>query len=310
VVNNGPQTVLVALTPLPALDSLRCFVEVAQRLNFRAAAKAVALTPAAVSTRVRQLEDLVGRPLLTRTTRRVALTEAGAAFLPAAREALAAAERAVGAGRGELGPVPVDLTVGTRHELGLSWVVPALPTLRKALPHVVFHLYVGSGLDLLARVAAGLLPCAIGSMKTSDPRLSSEPLHEEKYVLVAERAYARAHPLRGEADARQHTLVDIDASLPLAGYLRGAPGGSGFDFARVLSMGTIAAVRALVLEGDGVAVLPQYLVQPDLERGRLVRLLPRRPLLSDWFRLWFRAGDERTPLFAAVAEVLRARPLR
>lgn len=309
LLNNSSDTLHVPLTPLPSLDSLRCFVEVAQRLNFRAAARAVALTPAAVSTRVKQLEDLVGAPLFERTTRKVALTAAGGAFLPAAREALAAAERAVLAGRGELGPRPQHVTVGTRHELGMSWVLPALPALREALPHVTFHLYFGSGADLLMRVAAGVLPCAIGSMKTADRRLSSEPLHEEKYVLVAEREYARARPLKTERDAGRHRLIDADDSLPLAGYLLETPGGAQVQFQSLVTMGTIAAVRALVLQREGVAVLPRYLVQPDLDRGRLVKLLPRRRLLSDWFRLWFRVGDERASSFAAIAEVLRQRPL-
>lgn len=213
----------MAFTALPPLDSLRCFVEVAQRLNFRAAAKAVALTPAAVSTRVKQLEDLLGAALFTRTTRRVALTAAGQAFLPADREALVAAERAVLAGRGELGPAPLDVTIGTRHELGMSWVLPALPALRRALPHVTFHLYFGSSGDLLERVAAGLLPCAIGSMKTLDTRLAAEPLHEEAYVLVATPRYARLHPLKSVAGTAAHTLIDANDTLPLAGYLRGSP---------------------------------------------------------------------------------------
>lgn len=300
----------MAFTALPPLDSLRCFVEVAQRLNFRAAAKAVALTPAAVSTRVKQLEDLLGAALFTRTTRRVALTAAGQAFLPAAREALVAAERALLAGRGELGPAPLDLTIGTRHELGMSWVLPALPALRRALPHVTFHLYFGSGVDLLERVAAGLLPCAIGSMKTLDTRLAAEPLHEEAYVLVATPRYARLHPLKSEAGTAAHTLIDADDTLPLAGYLRASPAEAMPTFRGVVAMGTIAAVRALVLAGEGVAVLPQYLVQPDLDRGRLVRLLPRRALATDWFRLWYRRGDARAAAFEQVAATLREQPLR
>jgi DNA-binding transcriptional LysR family regulator len=57
----------MSLTVLPSLDSFRCFVEVAQRLNFRAAAKAVALTHAAVSGRTKQLEDQLGKAVFIRT---------------------------------------------------------------------------------------------------------------------------------------------------------------------------------------------------------------------------------------------------
>ena len=105
---------------LPPLESLRCFVEASRLLNFRAAARGVALTPAALGQRIKQLEDIVGRPLFTRTSRKVVLTEAGLALQPVAREALEAADRCLRAARGELAPPPQEITIGTRHELGMS----------------------------------------------------------------------------------------------------------------------------------------------------------------------------------------------
>ncbi len=285
-------------------------MEVAQRLNFRAAAKAVALTPAAVSGRIKQLEDQLGQPLFKRTTRSVQLTDAGASLLPAAKDALLRAERAMRIARGELGPPPVDVTVGTRHELGMSWVLPALPALQQALPHVTFHLSFGAGADLLARVREGTLPCAIGSMRIVDPSLFGDPLHEELYALVGAPKHLARVPLKKDSDLRAHRLIDIDSTQPLASYLRGAPGGADLAFGDLLSMGTIAAVREVVLQGHGVAVLPEYLVADDLKRNRLVRLLPKRPLRTDWFRLFSRTGDERAALFATMAKTLRELPLQ
>lgn len=295
---------------LPAIDSLRCFVEAARFLNFRAAARAVALTPAALGQRIKQLEELTGQRLFSRTTRKVALTSAGLAFLPHAKEVLAAAERAVQAGRGEIGPAPLDLVVGTRHELGMSWVVPALPALKLAHPQVTFHLYFGSGPDLHNRVRALDVGCAIGSMRIRDPVIATLPLHPERYVLVGAPRLLKALPLKAPADCRQHTLLDIDLSLPLFGYLRDAEGGQELSFARAIALGTGAAVRALVLAGEGVAVLPEYMVKGDLAARRLVRLLPRQPILQDWFRLYFREDDPRRPLFDSVAATLREQPLK
>jgi LysR family glycine cleavage system transcriptional activator len=294
---------------LPALESLRCFVEAARFLNFRAAARAVALTPAALGQRIKQLEDLTGQPLFTRTTRKVTLTAAGLSLLPHAREVLAAAERAVQAASGQIAPPPTDLVVGTRHELGMSWVVPGLPALRQAHPSVTFHLYFGSGSDLHDRVRAGRVHCAIGSMRILDPVISTVPLHVERYVLIASPRLLKQKPLKTAADCKQHTLLDIDLALPLFRYLRDAEGGDAVQFGRVLAMGTGAAVRSLVLLGEGVAVLPEYMVQHDLAARRLVRLLPRQPIHEDWFRLYFRDDDPRRPLYESLAAVLRTRPL-
>jgi LysR family transcriptional regulator, glycine cleavage system transcriptional activator len=294
---------------LPAIDSLRCFVEAARFLNFRAAARAVALTPAALGQRIKQLEDLTGQRLFARTTRKVTLTAAGLSLLPHAREVLAAAERAVQATRGQIGPAPMDLVVGTRHELGMSWVVPGLPALRKTHPQVTFHLYFGSGPDLHTRVRSGDVHCAIGSMRIRDPQVGTLPLHPERYALVASPKLLKAQPLKTPADCRQHTLLDIDLTLPLFGYLRDAEGGDEVVFGRAIALGAGASVRALVLAGEGVAVLPEYMVQKDLAARRLVRLLPRQPIQQDWFRLYFRDDDPRRPLFESIAGVLRERPL-
>ena len=102
-------------------------------------------------------------------------------------------------------------------------------------------------------------------------------------------------------------LVDAHDDLPLFAYLRAT--GLPLRFARVLVLGTIAAMREAVLDGEGVAVLPRYFVADDLARKRLAPLLPRARLGHDFFRLVFRADDPRRALLHDVARRLRARPL-
>src|SRR5688500_5002767 len=93
------------------MQSLRCFEAVATHLNFRRAARAVALSPAALSTRVRELEDELGVVLLARTTRSVALTAEGQRVLRATRELLAQ-EAHVRAAAHSSGELPFALTIG------------------------------------------------------------------------------------------------------------------------------------------------------------------------------------------------------
>ncbi len=295
----------------PSLDSLRCFVEAARLLNFRAAARVVALTPAALGQRIRQLEEQLGRPLFHRTTRRVALTPAGLALLPHAERTLATAVEALRAGRGETGPPPQDLVLGTRHELGMSWILPMLPRLRRARPEITFHLYFGSGSDLLLRLRSGEVHCAVGSMRIDDPKLDSVVVQREDYVLVGQPALLRRTPLRRPADAAHHTLVDERAALPLYAYWRDSVGGHDrLRFGRFVFFGTIAAMRAAVLNGEGIAVLPRYLVAPDLAARRLSLVLPRIRPLHDYFRLIFRADDPRRSIYETLAQEMAQVPLR
>jgi DNA-binding transcriptional LysR family regulator len=296
---------------LPSLENLRCFTEAARLLNFRAAARTVALTPAAFGQRIRQLEEALAEPLFRRTTRRVRLTAAGLRLLPAARRTLAAAGDCGRAARGELAPAPTDVVMGTRHELGMSWILPQLHGLCRRQRGLTIHLYFGATADLVWRVRNLEIDCAIGSMRIADPKIDSLRLHVEHYVLVGAPALLARRPLRTAAHAAAHTLVDENAAFPLFKYWRDAAGGGDrLRFGRSLFMGTISAIRATVLAGEGVGVLPLYLVAEDLEAGRLRRLFPSVKLLSDHFRLVFRSDDPRRNLYEAIAAYMQAVPLR
>ncbi|MCO4744639.1 MAG: LysR family transcriptional regulator [Proteobacteria bacterium] len=298
------------MASLPDLESLRCFVEASKLLNFRAASRVVGLTPAALGQRIRRLEEGFGVDLFTRTTRRVELTEAGLALLPAAEAAIDAARRCVLAARGELGPAPLELVLGTRHELGLSWLVNVLPELKRTHPNVTFHLYFGSGPDLEDRIRTKQVDCAISSRRIHDPSIDFIRLHEEAYAFVASPRLLETTPFAGPEDAKHHTLLDTSADAPLFRYWRDAPGGvDSLRFRQLLRMGTIDAIRALVVRGDGVAVLPEYLVREQLQDGTLTRILPDIVPLSDHFRLLFRDGDPLRAVYTSLGSVLAEAPL-
>jgi LysR family glycine cleavage system transcriptional activator len=297
---------------LPSIDSLRCFVAAAETLNFRAAARRVALTPAALGQRIRQLEGELGSPLFVRTTRHVALTAAGLAMLPVAQRTLAAASECARAARGELGPAPSEVVVGTRHEFGMSWLVPMLPKLARRRPDLTLHLYFSYGADLLLRIRTREVDCAVLSTRFSDAALDAVPLHREDYVFVGSKGLLAKTPLARPSHAERHTLIDAAAELPLFQYWRDGAGAraAGVRFARVLRMGTLAAIEHLVLQGDGVAVLPRYLVERRIASGALAVIMPSVTPTHDFFRLVFRADDVRRPDFEALAELLREAPPR
>jgi LysR family glycine cleavage system transcriptional activator len=296
---------------LPSTESLRCFLAAAERLNFRAAARAVALTPAALSQRIRLLEQQLGAPLFQRTTRSVQLTPAGLALLPRARACLAEAAACVQVVGGEGAPPAVELTLGTRFELGMSWIVPLLPTLKAALPQVTLHLYFGSGNEIVERLRAGLIDCAVTSAEVADVRLAGARLHEERYAFVAAPRLLRRVPLARPEDASRHVLLDIDLGLPLFRYFSAAEGAPGLPrFAGYRWLGLGAAVKALVLAGEGVAVLPEYMIEAELRLRRLRRVFPSVTPRTDYFRLVHRADDPRAATYDALAELLGQAPIR
>ena len=296
---------------LPDLESLKCFVAAADLLNFRAAARQVGLSPAALSQRIRSLEEQLETSLFKRTTRTVHLTEAGLALLPTAHNALeAAAEVWLAVGK-HSGRIPVDITIGTRHELGLSWVVPMLPDLQNAHPGLTCHTYFGSGADLEYKVRGRQIDCAISSRTVTDPALSHLRLHREEYVLVATPKSLETHPIHTFKDFAEHALIDTNPTLPLFSYFREGSDLSGsLSFKQYLHMGTIEAIRIAIHQNRGIGVLPKYLIEDDIQSGTLVALFSDTPVQHDWFRLIFRKDDPRRTLFESLSETMRSYPLQ
>ncbi len=293
---------------LPDLESLRCFVAAAHHLSFRRAAKEVALSPAAFSDRMRRLEEQVGERLFLRTTRSIRLSKAGERALPHALAAIAAAKKTLDSGHH---PVPFDLVLGTRFELGLSFLSPNLAALAKARPERRMHLYFGDTDALLAALERGEADAIVTSARVSRARVETLALFEEHYGLVAAPDLLARKPLASFRDADAHTLLDLHPDLPLFRYfLDGRPAKEVWRFDSVQRLGTIAAVAHGAREGAGVAVLPRYFVLPDLERGTLVEPMPKAKLASDHFRLLFRSGHPRADDIADLCAELRAFPLK
>jgi DNA-binding transcriptional LysR family regulator len=289
------------------LDSLRCFDAVATTLRFRSAAARVHLSPGAFSDRIGRLESVLGTRILQRTTRRVALTDAGERLLPVARRILRLVEHMPGAAHENAAPPSYELVIGTRYDIGLAWLCAGLDGLARKHPERTIHLYNGTSDDLAAKLERGELDAAITSARLGSPRFAEVTLHREEHVLVgADRR------LRSSADAQRFTLVDVSPELPLfRNFLDGAPDPDAWRFARVEYMGGITSVRHRLLGGDGrVAVLPAFFVKEDLAKRRLTRLMPRLSLATDSLRLVWRSNHPRRSELLALAEDLRETPLR
>lgn len=294
------------------LQSLRCFEAALGQPSFRAAAEKVHLSPAAFGERIARLEDQLGAALFERTTRKLELTPAGERLRPHARNLLAMETELRSLQLDEQsGRAPFELTLGTRFELGMSWLVPQLGALEAEEPGLTLHLAFGDTDALLHRLDARRVDALVSSARISKVGLAYAPLHDERYVFVGQAAAMKAQPIRQPEDARHHTLVDARVDVPLFRYfLDAAPPEPSWAFAKHLHMGTIAAVRARICSGDGVGVLPAYYVQSELERGELVELMPEHPCKQDVFRLIWRERHPRDAELRRMADRLARAPLR
>ncbi len=297
---------MIGLGHLPSIENLQCFIAAASHLNFRRASEQMALTPAAFGQRIRQLEEQLRVELFVRTTRQVELTDAGRRLIPIAEITIRDSRACISAVLEDTEP-PAHITIGTRYELGMSWILPNILELQKVYPSWEIDFYFGSGQDIKGKLQAGQVDGIVTSAPIAQSTWTSEFLHTEHYVFVAAPALLEEVPFDSFEDTINHVLLDIDTTLPLTRYLTSKIGR--LTFGRVRSCGAGAAIIQLLLKNEGVAVVPEYMVRNDLKAGRLTRLCEDENLQTDSFRLIFRQTSVLEPVLKKIGEFLRTRPL-
>lgn len=187
---------------------MRYVVAVAETNSFTRAAERCLVVQSALSHQVARLERELGARLFERTSRSVRLTPAGAAFLPAARQCLDAAERAAAEVAAAVGEVRGRLAVGLIPTVAAVDIPGALRDFRRRYPHVRISLRVGASDDLLEQVKDGAVDVAfLGLPTTAQPQgVATHELGRDLLVAVV----APDHPL---ADAPTVTLRRLSAEV-------------------------------------------------------------------------------------------------
>lgn len=254
------------------LSRLRIYVSVAEAGSFTAAAERLALTKSAVSQGVAALERELGAQLLQRSTRRLAITEAGQVFLADARELLAHAARVVEGARARQGELSGLLRVTSSIE-ATPLVAPLIAEYAAAHPLMRVE-YVAS--DELVDLVRENIDLSVRVTGLRDSSLRAVGLAELEVWCAASPAYLRARgtPKRPE-DLVEHDWIAF-TRLASPWTLRCRVGRREFT---VRLRGRLSATmsyagRALAIAGAGVFGAPDFTLRPDIEAGRLVRLLP------------------------------------
>ncbi|WP_026874510.1 LysR family transcriptional regulator [Jiangella gansuensis] len=251
------------------LQQLRYVLAVAETGNFTRAARQCFVVQSALSHQVAALERELGFTLFARTSRRVELTAAGEAFLPAARACLESAGRAVADAAAALGHVRGTLTVGVIPTVTAVDVPSALRDFHYEHPQVRIAMRVGGSHDLCADVRSGQVDVALLGLPEGDqPRgVRSRVLARDEHVAVV----ARDHHLAGRAGV---SLDDVAAET-FADFPAGSPGRAQSDLAfaaagltRDVAFEAMAAdfLLGLVRQDLAIALLPSAFAPtaPDL----------------------------------------------
>ena len=255
------------------LTAVRVFVEVADRGSLTQAAEHLEMSAAMVSRYLAAVEDWFDARLLHRTTRKVSLTDAGQAALPACRQMLEIAEEAryIAAKRNRE-PAGV-LRVTTAGSFADAQLTPALIEFQEQYRQVEIVLSVG---DKATDLVTERVDLAVRITNTLDPAMITRPLARCRSMLCASPDYLQRHGLPHSADdLRQHRCIAHAFGIGKEYRLTRSDG----EMIKVpvnwsFHTNETAILRRAALSGAGIGMLPTYYLGDDLRTGRLVHLLP------------------------------------
>lgn len=254
------------------LTAVRVFVEVADRASLTQTAEHLEMSPAMVSRYLAAVESWFGARLLHRTTRKVSLTDAGFAALPACRQLLDLAEEARHTAAERSREPAGVLRVTTSGSFADAQLTAALVDFQRQHEQVEIVLSVG---DKAADLVTERVDLAVRITNTLDPTMIARPLARCRSMLCASPAYLERHGVpRTAEELRQHRC--IAHAFGIGKQYRFTRGGETITVPVDWSFHTneTAVLRRAVLCGAGVGMLPTYYLGDELRAGRLVHLLP------------------------------------
>ena len=256
------------------LDVMRAYCRVVDRMSISKAADDLGLSAALVSKHVKLLEEGLGCVLLTRTTRRMSLTEHGRLYYDECRRILDEIETLDNTMREEISAPKGRLRVNAPLSFSLVVLGPLLPAFAREYPEIELILdlddrilnVVEGGFDVSIRIRAAL----------PDSSLVARALGTVRQHICASPAYIES---RGEpnapAELAGHDIVGYGLADTAANWSFGGKAGvETVSLQPRLTVGNSLFLRDMLLQGLGIGSLPSFIAGPCFEDGRL------RPILS------------------------------
>ncbi|HMA75089.1 MAG TPA: LysR family transcriptional regulator [Xanthobacteraceae bacterium] len=261
------------MSKLPDLEGLAIFAKVAETRSFAGAAAELKLSKATVSKAISRVERKLKTRLFNRTSRRIALTDAGRQFAGRAAHILAEGEAVEDAALAQA-TVPRGLVrLAAPMSFGVLHVAPLLPEFLATYPEVSVDLHlsdamvdlIGEGFDAAIRIAS--LP---------DSSLVVRRLCEMQRYLVGSPAYLKKHGRpRHPLHVAEHRCIGYSYTMTAESWRFARDGKS----ATVRPSGPLRvnngdAMLPALIAGTGLGILPEFILREALAAGRLERLLP------------------------------------
>lgn len=264
------------------LNNIHIFVEVARAKSFRIASETLQIPSSTVSRKISELESEVGLPLFIRTTRRVALTDAGSVYYSKCKKIIEDAQFALD----ELADMKTNPSGLLRVSMPVAfiseWLSPLLPEFAELYPEIQLDINVARTPTPLFSDSADI---AIVFGYPTGQEVVPRKIVEGRTGLYASPDYLKRHGIpRKPQDLVKHTCLALyrGSHWELTQSTTGKKETIAVNGQIAVNMAMV--LRDMAVQGMGIAGWVQELAKQDVKEDRLVRVLPNWELSSgDWF---------------------------
>lgn len=261
-------------TVVDSLRSMAVFVKVAQSGSFKKAAEALALSPSVVSHHISQLEARIEKPLLYRNTRNLALTADGTVFLKSAINMLSSANEGFDNVSKRTKTISGDLKIALPTALSRARFLDAIAEFEQEYTNITLSL---SFSDRISNMIEDGYDAILKFGESSDPGFGKKKLTQANRFIVCSSDYFDKHKTPSSPsdllEAHWIWLNNIDCQVAISNddptvktqLIHVRPR---------MFVDNILAVRRLVMTGIGLSIIPDFVIDEDIQSGRIARVLP------------------------------------
>lgn len=256
-------------------SALNIFHHVSATGSFTATAKALGLAVSSVTRQIDKLEQQLGVPLLARSTRHLSLTHAGERYREQTRPILDDLARANQMLKDEVLEPQGKLRITFPIDYGVSKIAPLLADFARQYPKIELELYAADHfIDLLAEP----VDLAVRLGRVEDERLIARKIAPQTRLLCASPDYLALYgtPISPAALSKHNCLPYLYRGYAPKWFFRKNQQTETFNVKGNLSGNSAAMLLQATLEGQGICHLPDWLIAPYLQNGRL------KTILTDW----------------------------
>ena len=287
------------------INQLEVFLSVAQEKSFSRAAEALSRTQPAVSQAIRRLEDELGEPLFDRSSKDGTLTAAGRVLLDFAQQMMNLRRHAHSAIR-ELRDLHRGKLSLSANEYTVMGLLPLIPIFRARHPHIKIEVKRSLASRIPSEILGRDVEIGVVTFKPTDPAISSIPVSMDELTLIV----APGHPLAAKAivsvrELGAETFIAHNVASPYRERVVKT-----FEKYRTplnisMEMPTLEAIKRMVENGLGVALVPRLTAQNEIARGSLSGITVKEMRLERRLHLIYRKGATLSHAAKAFLRVAR-----